>query len=669
MRSDFDVYGRRGIVLITTLLIMVLVVMMVTAVTVSGNNSLSLTSNFHAQEAALLAAESGVQYAQLMLQQDASWPGKDHQADAPEMVPGCFYVTEDQGNVVGYLETPYGWRSQFRIRFNYYDGSGGDGGLDLSDPQNYKFSTPYVSVNNLKGSAPRYVPRAKPEDGWVVTDDSTGPYQVPAHTACIIVEGRAGWGLRNAETEASSASNRTVATRVVEAYLKLDMGENMGAAMMAGGNIEATLQSSLGLASADSSTSPGLRSKGNVIVLDESGDPGAIEVREGQEALIKYKKGGTYTAQANDQVSTGEEGASDRFRRLYWDNQADNHVKTAYNSGQGYVNLPAGTYVMHDNGKLYYYDMSYEDYARNVATLGSLSSILNAGTLVEQDFGNLITDPDTGEADSRAMRYDYDFRTGSGTVAIKKNINVQPTGNTADFAFTVARGAVVDTTGKTSLQEKLEATTCTVCPDLMADTLDAADVTFKFVSKDVEQVLFSVGTGDASESNANIRIEAQIKVKKDSGGENAAAGITSSGKIEVVGAGVNLTARPDAAEGLCLYARDDVTFNTVGRHIWKSRTYYTYADLSLTGVVYTWGDFKVKLGDERTSDWGKLKIRGALVAYGGDPATQAPGGNARGNISINAEKASLTYDSAYLASLEDSSSFGVKLKRALWATY
>jgi hypothetical protein len=684
---------------------MVLVVMMVTAVTVSGNNSLALTSNFHAQEAALLAAESGLQYAQLMLQQDASWPASTHTAKAPA-ASSYLYVREDQGNVVGFLETPYGWRSQFRIRFNYHDGSGDDGGLNLSDPsEDYKFKTPYVSVNNLRGASPRYVPRAVESGGvWTVTDDSTGPYQVPAYTACVIVEGRAGWGLRDSDLDnpdADAKSNRNVATRVVEAYLKVNNSDTVDAAMMAGGNILATVsdysgkgkaQGGFQLGSADSGSPPGLRSKGNISILDPDGNAGDLVVSGEEKAKVTYGSEGTFTASYDeDQVSPdNSETDSPDFGKLTWDD-----VETA--KERGAADIPGGTYVFDDDGNLTYYDMTYEEYAEYI--LSDPTDSQGRGRVVSNSWAIEGATYADGSPVGSNENISWSLQGGKPVVQVTGNINVAASANgVRDFTLTVRGGAATDLNGTSSLAQVLkgeegeegddgedgedghwvsqhldeEGNLLDEAQDALAtlkeDSLDATDVTFQFAPEGNQQVVFSAGEGTSADGNYNIRIEAKIKSEgQGKEGSSAAGAITASGDLHIAGAGVDLSANPNAAEGLCVYARGDVTISTLGTHD-KGKNAYHYADLSLTGLVYTWGDFKVQLGEEGASSWGKFNLRGALVAYGGDPQTQNPGAAGDGNISVTADEARVQYDSAYLNSLLEAPT-NVKLTRVMWATY
>ena len=73
---------------------------------------------------------------------------------------------------------------------------------------------------------------------------------------------------------------------------------------------------------------------------------------------------------------------------------------------------------------------------------------------------------------------------------------------------------------------------------------------------------------------------------------------------------------------------------------------YSRAPSSFKGVIYTWGNFYTD------ADYGDFVMQGALVAFGGDPASDSPGQNGRGNITLNdCTDFRIVYDPAELAQL------------------
>ena len=68
---------KQGIVLITTMLTVVLVIMLLSSVVYSNFGNMRLTSNFYGREEAIMAAQSGVEYAVTKLQNNITWQGDD----------------------------------------------------------------------------------------------------------------------------------------------------------------------------------------------------------------------------------------------------------------------------------------------------------------------------------------------------------------------------------------------------------------------------------------------------------------------------------------------------------------------------------------------------------------------------------------------------------------
>lgn len=89
-----------------------------------------------------------------------------------------------------------------------------------------------------------------------------------------------------------------------------------------------------------------------------------------------------------------------------------------------------------------------------------------------------------------------------------------------------------------------------------------------------------------------------------------------------------------------------------------------YNDTMLKGLVYTWGDLYAP--DLQASS---LTIRGGVVTFGGNPATDDPGSNGKGRIILNnGRNITFTYDAEYMHMLLDSL-YGVKTKRMFHASF
>ncbi len=142
--------------------------------------------------------------------------------------------------------------------------------------------------------------------------------------------------------------------------------------------------------------------------------------------------------------------------------------------------------------------------------------------------------------------------------------------------------------------------------------------------------------------------------------------VTSQGEINLFGFGVNLAA--STANGVSLYAKKDINISTFYQSAVDSSgkpAAVGYRDVSLTGVVYAWGNIKAIVGDpNKSATWKDFNLTGTMVAYGGDPSgtTFEPT-----DISITAKEAHLKFDSSYLLSLMKSPS--VKLERTSYAVH
>lgn len=128
--------------------------------------------------------------------------------------------------------------------------------------------------------------------------------------------------------------------------------------------------------------------------------------------------------------------------------------------------------------------------------------------------------------------------------------------------------------------------------------------------------------------------------------------VTSQGDINLFGFGVNLAANPNAVSGISLYAKKDINLSTYFQSAIDAggnAASTGYQDVSLTGVVYAWGNVKVAVGDpNNTATWKDFNLTGTLVSYGGDPAGTTFDST---DISILARQSHLKFDSTYLLNL------------------
>lgn len=138
------------------------------------------------RERARQAALSGIEYARSQLAKDSDWRGD---ATGTTISSDSMTVKESNGNVLGLLSYPDGGKAEFRIRFNYQDGSGGGDGMD--DPAlASRILSSVLSLNNLEKSSPADVPGQN--SNFTVNPDLAPVDTVPGHAALLRVEGMAG---------------------------------------------------------------------------------------------------------------------------------------------------------------------------------------------------------------------------------------------------------------------------------------------------------------------------------------------------------------------------------------------------------------------------------------------------------------------------------------------
>lgn len=377
---------ERGIVLVTTLLTIVLVVMMITVIVNSGAAGLSLTANFRDRESALMAAESGLQYATTRLQENITWRGDGTVVNNDPN----FVVKEDNGNVFGIITSKLGTKSAFRIKFNVEDGSpsvdasgkivpssDGDG---LPDPKSLTIPSKFVSLNNMFGTTAVAMYRANP-NGKHRLDNSF--CSLPAGTTAVVVEGIAGPGVRDVEINYVGAFSN-VSTRIVEAYLSVDGVNGMDSAAYAAGSLNAYLANNgnFNVKSNDEDNLPRMRSLSNINILGIKENKGDVSLGKAKfnigDGEVVVRDGNTFKLNTNQQSEGVTYGDSQKqFKKITW---AQIHKATAQDT-----NLDAGTYVWRQGESgptLVYYPGEYPPGKALPATGGQPVVLPSNGTII-----------------------------------------------------------------------------------------------------------------------------------------------------------------------------------------------------------------------------------------------------------------------------------------------
>ena len=668
---------RQGIVLITTLLMTVLVVMILTVVLYTGAGGLALTANFYEREAALLAADSGLQYAMTRLQANPNWRGDGPDASPVDLAGTAshFSVLEKNGNVYGFLSTLYGHKTQFRIKFNYEDGAAGLDGLPNTGDTSWRLATNLVSINNLLGTAA--IPATRAQADGVGPSSDPAPYLVPRATACILVEGVAGWGVASADDTNPNgfSSNRAVTRRVVEAYLGLDETAGVDAAAYAAGTIEALLPDGgrFELSSRDDDISPRLRSlEGVSMAANPSLGGGSVAFDGGTSPEVVVGPGNAFTVNGTTPTETTvtESNSADLFKRLGWD-----AIAKASPTSTTDAQIKAGTYIwrMAKNGKpwLEYFDAEFAEGAALPAagsgTAVTTNNITTQGRGVEVDTSNLgllisnnvYVNP-TGKGGPTGVAFLTD--PALSAAGLRPNVGFVPPASGRRASILTAPGSVrvegaVLGTGSITSEGNISFQGPSIFesdPETGVSIYAKGDITVEALPEALVQ----------AHEDLAAEVETQVKNGQDPSYVASATNrtfTTDSGQVITV-------SMANVPPGLIT---DTNTFKIKkADQLEKLLTRFgeiKYADQDLTGVLYTWGDFRSRLENR-----GVLNITGTLIAYGGNPGDTLnphPGTvEGKGKIDLQAEGVSLTYDPTYLKNLLANLG-SIRVKRNLWATW
>ena len=163
--------------------------------------------------------------------------------------------------------------------------------------------------------------------------------------------------------------------------------------------------------------------------------------------------------------------------------------------------------------------------------------------------------------------------------------------------------------------------------------------------KDLELELQGGASGLVFANDGNITIGAQIQ------GNGSA--LISKKDIALIGTSTELSSTPGAQLGLNLYAEGNITIDAYN----LQSTGGTFHGVDLKGIVYAWKNVAV-LASDGTS-FAPFRLRGSMVAYGGDPSADPTPGLAEARV--QAGTVDITYDPSYLASLMQGGPFSLEV--------
>lgn len=428
----------QGIVLVTTMLVISLVVMLLSTILYANFGSLRLSSNFYDREQALMAAQSGVQYAISRLEQDKDWCAKDQENFRANGIE----VLERKGNVIGLITGPSGQKSAFRIKFNYEDSRTNEMVEEELTKNLYRdrIKSPFVSVNNVSNPDPTVAYLAN-DNGQAVAEDmklrgneggGRVGHTVPAHTCDLVVEGFAGNVIRGNSLSECKDKIPLATRRVVEVYLSAsESSDSVDSVIAAAGGLE-VFTNSFKTTDAKGGFHSNVRSLGDVTLNSKSIANGGTVFYNGNLTVNGGGNGGLACESSKD---------GSRFPRISWDK-----IPKA-NSTNG-NKLPSGTYVFEEvNGRvvLKHYVGYYPDYKSFIAAKNG-----EAGTVPlresAEDYSAALT--------VTANEYDIVLRGNtyvSGDVSILSAVNKYGTRPTIHFARTGKEGVIFSSSGNIAI--------------------------------------------------------------------------------------------------------------------------------------------------------------------------------------------------------------------------
>lgn len=630
----------RGFVLLTTMFFaLVLGMILYAAMTRLPAVSQSRSHGVSAQRARL-AAQSGMEYAACQLRANPLWSG----GEARQVIvdSGGLKVTQEQGNVLGEITEIDGTKSSFRIRFNYQDGDGGDD--EKPDPSgDFLFELPYVSLNNLASEDSARLPHTA--------------VQVPGRSVCLYVEG-----------ESQRSGGRPVKRTMQSIYQISTDGRVKDAVIMAGGDLyfdlghvgNVNLGGSLVKHASDDLLR--LRTKGGLEVRRNRGGGTVGNIALGTNTRAELgrdeNRGGVQANYPADQVTEVQEQVNDErdFYNLPWENvpkAAD--APDATTAAQ----IPGGVYVYGESPdnpgtrEIRYFDMTYQQYLNRAETLAGDPS---QGVVLSPDLREVRTDENlslnpSGFAVQPAPVPYYNTRleervSGDGFQWRLKDIDLRvlPSARGHDgIAIVPRKPAKLDFDDPRVFPEIDDRWTPDNMRMLLLNTSFTADgdIHIQGGIAGVGGVIVGGGTVEVIGGRAiTVRNEAvdSDEVAKEID-ELTLGGISDDATGDPDGDGFTSTLQ------LNIYSKKDMTLSTYVERL------DSYRNMAFQGLLYSWGDINLKAARPDSGRRGTVKLRGALVAYGASPISEAPGSEGRGNVRIQAADTTLTWDPRFLPSL------------------
>ena len=712
---------RTGVLLIGVMLTTLLVAMFIGASLSLSPSSLGRSQKDEDLQSAQNAAVSGIEYALARLRQDPTWRAKATRViTTPELV-----VHEGNGNVVGLLHTGEGSYAQFRLRMNWENGTPiGDPDQQNNSAAPMTVDFPVISQNNVDQAMDFPMPATGGRPALIIPAHSAYlAVQGRCGPACSVLSGTD----FNAALPNFGCSTSVV--RSVYRLSNPGQTAPPGVAMSSGDLTAEFPPGSNEILhlNGQAGKPPNLRSKSNLNVIhgNSTNDvdanvqgqlrlpSGATPNSNGQLNLTRetenpgdafYQLGWSDVRKADGThtLAAGTYVWSDDGRLHYYDMSSQDYIQHAtvnpadegtilYSNTEGVKAIAPGVNVTSSgtgSSMTAEIRVHKDTQVTPVGTNSELAILPRKGAAEKPASGT-----GTGTATQFMTTLDaasvltagggsnqYNLSTNSGVVSFFDGL--------ATWGASNGYGSYVGVNwtlqGASTLQ--VSAGGVANLPPGQIPRLQDAFNAYVAANPSVLATLplggqsFVGGTSDGTVSGSTDQVDPnkiQLTIQPDGGssavlsGEGSitvgaklkgqGASIVAGEDVRLVGLGVDLTSNPNATEGVSLYARRDIFISTF------DKTHGDFKDVGLNGVVYAWGGVEALLGDGSLSGshWGKFRLNGALVSYGGDPGsgTMDP---SRGRIRLKAGTTQLDFEPSYLATLMNSLPANMQFGRTLW---
>ncbi|MGE0489890.1 MAG: hypothetical protein AB7S38_11860 [Vulcanimicrobiota bacterium] len=629
-------WDKRGVLLVTVMFFILVVGMLARAILIVGPGMARIGNQAQDELLAQRAAEAGAIYARAQLRGNVDWQGdlNTTTVDLPDLK-----VVEDHGNVIGWVKNGAGQVAQFRIRFNYQDGPSGPDNLD--DPAaNHEIDHVYVSMNNFRG-VDKPLPRAD-AGTWTVTDATTGPTTIPAHTVVVEVEGLSGRALAGTTGPDSARGPGNLLRRVLKVVYHADVDVGIPEAVISAGNgieIEMTKGAEVGVIGIET---PKLRSKKGVDVKKPDASDNILTM----DGEIYRNASDGVNAAVSGSVNELDEDPDAAFFELAWDD-----VPKASSDATEAVQIQGGVYVVQPTGTYKYYDMSLADYK---ALTPDATGVRPGGVDLSADWAE-----------------------------------VRPAGNVAVGGLTVDKNKYrLDLTKDVNVNTSPGGVDDIVITTIQGRRLHEEDTTGDYMFTADDATFFVPGTLNLT--NSNLTSKGNVDVLINVNGENGSIVAEGNAVVAAPSVAIKKLGAVVFEQRLSLYVQGDLTVSTfisqpeinAWPYFW-SPAYTGYGPLAMEGLVYTWGDTTILAGTPgraagpgfggyTPTNYGEISIKGALVCYGADlevDPSAKPGSGGNGAVRMYGEFASIMYDSSKLASDPTSVPAGAPLEAITRLSY